>query len=84
MNMHLFNYFLKWDKVCVSASHTPKLKLHIVPNVCVYEKISPWEIEKNVWTGMAHSTPPNLNVSTLVSEKQNTKITMENKKETKN
>jgi hypothetical protein len=32
---------------------------------------------------MAHSTPLNLNASTLVSEKQNNKITMENKKKLK-
>jgi hypothetical protein len=32
---------------------------------------------------MAPSTPPNLNASTLFSEKQNTKITMENKKKLK-
>jgi hypothetical protein len=32
---------------------------------------------------MAHSTPPNLNASTLAPEKQNTKITMENKNKNK-
>jgi hypothetical protein len=40
MNMHFFSFQKKkkkkkWDKVCVNVSHTPKLKLHIVPNVCI-------------------------------------------------
>jgi hypothetical protein len=40
-------------------------------------------MDKIVWNSMAHSTPPNLNVSTFVLEKQNTKITMENKNKNK-
>jgi hypothetical protein len=40
-------------------------------------------MEKLAGTSMTQSIPPNLNSNTLVPEKQNTKITMENKSKNK-
>jgi hypothetical protein len=61
MNM-LFFFFFFSETGCVKlCSHTPKLNLHIVPNVKFMERADlDWELE-NCWVGMAHSTPPNLN-----------------------
>ena len=80
MNMQFSFFQLNWDKVCVSVSHTPKLKLHVVPNVCIKWKDLTWGMKKLVGIGVAQNTPPNLNSNTLVLEKENTNIIMENKK----
>jgi hypothetical protein len=53
MNMH---FFQKRDKVCKCVPHTPKLKLHIVPNMCITWKDLTREMDKIVWNNMAHST----------------------------
>jgi hypothetical protein len=71
------------QSVCKCVPHTPKLKLHIVPNVCITWKDLTREVDETVWNSTTHSIPPNLNASTLVLEKQNTKITMENKNKIK-
>jgi hypothetical protein len=41
-------------------------------------------LEKLAGVGITQSIPPNLNSSTLVPEKQNTKVTVENKNKNKN
>jgi hypothetical protein len=51
--------------------------------VCITWKDLTWEVDETVWNSTTHSIPPNLNASTLVLEKQNTKITMENKNKNK-
>jgi hypothetical protein len=71
------------QSVCKCVPHTPKLKLHIVPNVCITWKDLTREVDETVWNSTTHSIPPNLNASALVLEKQNTKITMENKNKNK-
>jgi hypothetical protein len=86
---HAFLFFFKnkkWDQVCVNVSPIPlypKLKLHIVPNVCISWKDLTWEMKKLAGIGMTQSIPPNLNSSTLVPEKQNNKVTVENKNQIK-
>ena len=37
------------QSVCKCVSHTPKLKLHIVPNVCITWKDLTREMDETVW-----------------------------------
>jgi hypothetical protein len=51
--------------------------------MCITWKDLTWDMEKLAGTSMTQSIPSNLNSNTLVPEKQNTKITMENKSKNK-
>ena len=51
--IYLFIFFYEKQKlgpsVCECFSHTPKLKLHIVPNVCITWKDLTREMDETVW-----------------------------------
>jgi hypothetical protein len=57
MNMHFFFFFFFFfyqkqkmgPSVCKCAPHTPKLKLHIVLNVCLTWKDLTREMDETVW-----------------------------------
>ena len=68
MNMNFFKK--RGQSVCKCVSHTTKLKLQIVPNVRITWKDLTQEMDEIVWNSTTHSTPPNLNASTLVLEKK--------------
>jgi hypothetical protein len=54
MNMHNFFFLNKNETRCVKlCSHTPKLNLHIVPNVEFMERVDlDWELENLLdWHG---------------------------------
>jgi hypothetical protein len=59
-----FFFFFKSQKlgpsVCKCVPHTPKLKSHIVPNVCISWKDLTREMEKLSEVGLTQSIPPKL------------------------
>jgi hypothetical protein len=68
MNMQILFYFIFYfyqkqklgPSVCKCVSHTPKLKLHIVPNVCISWKDLTREMEKLFGISLTQSLPPKL------------------------
>jgi hypothetical protein len=65
MNMQIFFFFFKQKQklgpsVCKCVPRTPKLKLHIVPNVCISWKDLTREMDKLSEVGLTQSIPPKL------------------------
>ena len=73
-NFYLLFFSKAEQSVCKCVPHTLKLKLHIVPNMCITSKYLTQEMDETVWNGMAHSTPPNLTANILFPEIQTTRI----------
>ena len=73
-----FFFYQKRNKVCKCVFITPNLNCTLSP-MCKYMERANLGRWKTIRIGMAHSTPPNLNWSTLCPWKHNTKVTKRNK-----